>query len=174
MPATERYQTDVFAIIVVIASILVLVFLIVAAIYFNGIQNWTVVPSNGESVFLFWTSIVLGVIFLAIVIYGLYRIFTHRAVICPKPRVKQTTKVTTTTSVEPATSEVIEGPRPTIPVSNPPKAAPKPVAPVQKLPEIQKPSTPVVVGYPSQAAAVTAPKTTLQNELLNLSSAMSE
>lgn len=170
MPATERYQTDIFAIIVVIASIAILVFLIVSAIYFNGIQNWTTIPGSGESIFLFWTAIVLGIIFLAIIIYGLYRIFTHRAVICPKPKTRQTVAVTTTTAPEPKVSE----PKATIPVSNA-----KPIVEVKPQPPVVKPQPTVVksqptAGYPSQVASSSSTQSSLQRELIDLASEMNQ
>lgn len=191
MPATERYQTDVFAIIVVIASVLVLVFLIVAAIYFNGLQNWTAIPGNGESTFLFWTAIVLGVIFLAIIIYGLYRIFTHRAVICPPLVTRVRAEPTTTISrakpipvANPPSTQVVQ--RPTtpapasIPVSNLP-TGPYP-SEVRTAPTslASYPSSVRITTTPSPSARAAAPTATssaqssLQSELLNLSSAMDQ
>jgi amino acid transporter len=76
MPVTERYQVDFFAILVLIASVLIIMFLIISAIYF---YNFTISkpPTNSESTFLFWTSIILGIIFLALAIYALIRIFTY-------------------------------------------------------------------------------------------------
>ena len=80
MPVTESYQVDVFAIIVILATVLILVFLIIASIYF-----WNLIylkpPSSGEASFLFWTSIILIIIFLIIGIYALIRIFTHRSLV---------------------------------------------------------------------------------------------
>lgn len=80
MPATERYQVDFFAILVLIASVLILVFLIIAAIYFYNLINFKP-PTSGESTFLLWTSIILGIIFLALSIYALIRIFTHTSTV---------------------------------------------------------------------------------------------
>jgi sensor histidine kinase regulating citrate/malate metabolism len=79
MPTVETYQIDVFAIIVLIVSILIIVFLIIAAIYFNNLMNLKP-PSRSESSFLFWTSIVMAVIFAGIFIYAIVRILTHRSV----------------------------------------------------------------------------------------------
>lgn len=76
MPVTERYQVDFFAILVLIASVLIIMFLIISAIYFYNFTN-SKPPTNSESTFLFWTSIILGIIFLALAIYALIRIFTY-------------------------------------------------------------------------------------------------
>jgi hypothetical protein len=84
MPVTESYQVDFFAILVLIAAVLIIVFLIIAAIYFYNLINFKT-PTSGESNFLFWTSIVLGIIFLALGIYALVRIFTYRALVYREP-----------------------------------------------------------------------------------------
>lgn len=85
MPVTERYQVDVFAIIVLIASILIVVFLIVASVYYVNLMNLKP-PTQGEATFLFWTTIVLAIIFLFIAIYAIYRIFTYKVTIYePEP-----------------------------------------------------------------------------------------
>lgn len=86
MPATERYQIDFFAIIVLIAAVLILVFLVISAIYFYNLMNLKP-PSKGESTFLFWTAIILAVIFLALAIYALIHIFTHKAIVYEEPPV---------------------------------------------------------------------------------------
>ena len=80
MAATERYQVDFFAIVILIVSVLVLVFLIIAAIYFMNLMNLRP-PSRTESTFLFWTAIVMSVIFLGIIIYAFIRIFTYKSII---------------------------------------------------------------------------------------------
>ena len=89
MPATEQYQVDVFSIITLIACVLIVVFLVIAAIYFYDLMNFKP-PTNGESSFLFWTSIIMAIIFFGIGIYALIRIFTHKSVIYeelqPKPK----------------------------------------------------------------------------------------
>lgn len=86
MPATERYQIDFFAIIVLIAAVLIIVFLVISAIYFYNLMNLKP-PSKGESTFLFWTAIILAVIFLALAIYALIHIFTHKAIVYEEPPV---------------------------------------------------------------------------------------
>ncbi|CAH6420783.1 Hypothetical protein HVR_LOCUS1290 [uncultured virus] len=94
MPATERYQVDIFGIVVLIATVLVLVFLIIAAIYFFNLMNLKP-PSRGESTFLFWTTVVLAIIFGIIVIYALIHIFTHKSVVYEEPKAVTKTIVTT-------------------------------------------------------------------------------
>lgn len=76
----ESYQVDVFAIIALIGIILIIVFLVIAAVYFYNLMNLRP-PTQAESTFLFWTSVVLIVIFVALGIYALIRIFAYRAVV---------------------------------------------------------------------------------------------
>lgn len=85
MPAVQRYQVDVFAIIMLIAAVLIMVFLIIVAIYFFNLMNLNP-PSRTESTFLFWTTVVLAIIFLGIIIYALYHIFTYTVTFCEEPR----------------------------------------------------------------------------------------
>ena len=80
MATPERFQVDYFAIIVLIAAVLLIVFLIIAAIYFMNLMNLKP-PSKSESTFLFWTSMVLLVILLAIIIYAFIRLFAGLPVI---------------------------------------------------------------------------------------------
>jgi len=127
MPATERYQADVFAIIVLIASVLIVVFLIIAAIYFFNLMNLKP-PSKGESTFLFWTTIVLALIFIAICIYALIHIFTHKSVVYEEPKQVTVSKTqTVATATIPATVPVappIQQVSPTqIKISNIPKTS---------------------------------------------------
>lgn len=84
MPATERYQVDWFAIIVLIATILIIVFLIIVAIYFYNLMNLKP-PSRGESTFLFWTTVILAIIFLIIAIFALVHIFTYKSIVYEEP-----------------------------------------------------------------------------------------
>lgn len=105
MPTTERYQVDILAVVVLIASVLLLVFLAICAIYFNGLQNSSP-PSAGESTFLFWTAIVMIVIFTAIGIYALIHLFTHKAV------VYEPTKATAAEVTKPPVTVVAAAPKP--------------------------------------------------------------
>jgi len=102
MPATERYQADVFAIIVLIAAVLIVVFLIISAIYFFNLMSLKP-PSKAESTFLFWTSIVLALIFIGLAIFALIHIFTHKSVVYEEPK----TTVATTTTVVPVKAPVV-------------------------------------------------------------------
>lgn len=110
MPATERYQVDWFAIIVLISSILILVFLVITAIYFFNLMNLKP-PSRGESTFLFWTTIVLGIIFLAIAIFSLIKIFTYKSIVYEEPKIEVKTEPsrevkTTITTEQPITTPI--------------------------------------------------------------------
>jgi hypothetical protein len=70
--------TDIFAIVVLIAAILIITYLVISAIYFNNLINLQT-PSRGESSFLFWTSLILAIFFVGIGIYAIIRIFTYKA-----------------------------------------------------------------------------------------------
>ena len=78
---TEKYQINIFAIFMMLAIVLVIAFLIASAIAFYNLTLLKI-PSIGESTFLYWSSIVLAVIFLALLIYAMVEIFTHKAVFC--------------------------------------------------------------------------------------------
>jgi len=67
---------DLFAILVLIICVIVIVFLIIAGIYFYDLMNLKS-PSTGEATFLFWTSLALGIIFFGLSIYAMIRIFTY-------------------------------------------------------------------------------------------------
>ena len=79
-PANERYRVDIFAIIILIFIILIMVYLIVVAVYFYNLMNLRP-PTQNESRFLFWTSIVLSIIFAFLGIYALIRILTHKSIV---------------------------------------------------------------------------------------------
>ena len=80
MPVTKKNQINVFAIIVLIVSILIFVFLIITAVYYSNIGNF-IYPSQSESVFLLWTTIILCVILLGIIIYAFYEIYTYKSIV---------------------------------------------------------------------------------------------
>ena len=152
MPATERYQVDVFAIIVLIAMILILVFLIIAAIYFLNLMNLKP-PSKGESTFLFWTAVILAVASLAIVVLAIIHIFTHKAVVYEEP--KPVVKAPTTAVVA---------------VQAPPIAPKLSMAPTE--PEFFRPSE---ISTTFSAVPVTSKQqTALEGEILSLQSALSD
>lgn len=77
MAVVERFQIDFFAITVLIVAVLIIVYLIIAAIYLLNLSANNKPPNQGESTFLFWTTIILGIIFLAVGIYAMIRIFTY-------------------------------------------------------------------------------------------------
>ena len=151
MPATQRYQVDEFAIIVLIAMILILVFLIIAAIYFLNLMNLKP-PSKGESTFLFWTTLILAVVSLAIVVYAMIRIFTHKVTVFEEPQ-------------KPA-----QAPAPVI-VQAPARVSPKvSMAPTEA--EFFRPSE---LSTTYSALPVTSKQqTALEGELISLQSALSD
>lgn len=116
MPATERYQADVFGIIVLIASVLVVVFLVIAAIYFFNLMSLKP-PSKGESTFLFWTSIVMVLVFVSIAIFALIRIFNHKSVVYEEPKTVVTTKTETAPVAPPVARPVAPPIAPVAPVA---------------------------------------------------------
>jgi predicted membrane protein len=158
MPATERYQADVFAIVVLITSVLIIVFLIITAIYFFNLMSLKP-PSKAESTFLFWTSIVLVLIFLGITIFSLIHIFSHKSVVYEEPKSLVTPK-----------REVVATPPPIAP----PAPVPAPVA-------IQTTPSPVKISNVPKSARATnesvslsdipvtqTQRNTLDQELLSL------
>jgi len=68
---------DIFAIIVLIISIIASIFFIISAIYYFNLMNLKP-PSKAESTFLFWTVIVMAIIFIALAIYSIIKIFTYK------------------------------------------------------------------------------------------------
>lgn len=76
---TETPRVHVFAIIVLLAAVAALVFFIIMSIYAYNLMKLKP-PSKTESIAIFWACIIFAIIFLAIVIYALYKIFTHKAV----------------------------------------------------------------------------------------------
>ena len=82
-------MADIFAIVALIANTLVVVFLIVAAVYFYNVSNLSI-PSQGQSLFMVWTAVILAVIAFFLGIYAIYRIFTYKPTVVltnvtPKP-----------------------------------------------------------------------------------------
>lgn len=85
MPATQRYQVNVFAIIALIILVIVLVYLIIAAVYFFNLMNLKP-PTQSESTFLFATAVILSLILFFITIYALWEIFAYSAFIYETPQ----------------------------------------------------------------------------------------
>jgi hypothetical protein len=136
MPATERYQVDFFAILVLIIAVLIMVFLIITAIYFYHLMNLRP-PTTGESTFLFWTAIILSVIFLALAIYALIRIFTHTAIVYEAPPLV----TTTTVAAAPAPIPITVSPKTTTVITRPlPPTRSPPGPPINVIPQTAPPS----------------------------------
>lgn len=96
MAEKEKSPINIFGIIVLIIAVMVLVFLIICCVYFYNLMQLKP-PSKGESTFLFWTALIMAVIFLGLIIYAIIHIFTHKSIIykkvCPKPQKIETTPV---------------------------------------------------------------------------------
>ena len=156
MPISERYQVDIFAVVVLIFTVILLIFLVVTAIYFMNLMN-SKPPTISESTFLFGTSIVLTLIFLGIAIYALIRLFTYTVIVHeetrPLPLVVQ--PVAPTIAVQPVA--------PTIAVQ--PTVPPAGVPTVTILPSNVSQTVSDVPLAPTQRAA-------LSQELVNIGSAM--
>ena len=73
MAYSERYQVDIYTFFMIILLVALAVTLLVTAIYFYNLMK-NKYPSNAESVFLFWGSIIFIFIVLAFIMYSLYRI----------------------------------------------------------------------------------------------------
>lgn len=152
MPVTERYQVDWFAIIVLIAMVLLLIFIVIIAIYFFNLMNLKP-PSRSESTFLFWTSIVLGVIFLIITIFAMYRIFTHKVIVYEEPRVAPAVRTTTI-----ATAPVVTAPPPTQ---------------IRIAPAVTAPPSDVSLSF-SDVPVTRTQRTALNQELISLGESISQ
>lgn len=82
-------RVDTFSIITLIAATAIIIFLIIAAVYFNNEMNFQV-SSQGQATFLFWTSLVLIIVIVALCLYSIYRIFTYRPTVYIKEKPLQT------------------------------------------------------------------------------------
>lgn len=69
-------EVDYFAVVTLLAIVLLLVFLVVTVIYFNSTANLTP-PTRAESTFLFWTGIVMIVLLTVLAVYAMIRIFYY-------------------------------------------------------------------------------------------------
>jgi heme/copper-type cytochrome/quinol oxidase subunit 2 len=77
MPILEENVVDPFSVTVLIASVLVMVFLIISTIYFSNLMKLKP-PSKSESTFLFWTSLLLAILITVIAVLAIIHIFTHK------------------------------------------------------------------------------------------------
>ena len=109
MPVTERYQVNIYAIIVLIATVLLMIFIVIAIVYFFNLMNLKP-PSQTEASFLFWTGLVLSLISLAIVIYSIVVIFTHKSYVYEndekKPSIQQGKQIPSQEPVKISTTAV--------------------------------------------------------------------
>ena len=69
--------TDVFAILCLINNTMVIIFLVIAAIYFYNLTNFNI-PSSGTSLFLFGVSLLLAFVCLILGLYAVWKIFSYR------------------------------------------------------------------------------------------------
>lgn len=69
--------TDVFAILCLISNTMVVIFLIIAAVYFYNLSHFNI-PSSGTSIFLFGTALLLAFICLILGLYAVWKIFSYR------------------------------------------------------------------------------------------------
>ena len=159
MPIVERHQVDIFAIVVLVASALIFVFLIVAAIYYMNMMNLKP-PNKTESAFLFWISVLLAVLFAGVTIYALIHLFTHKV-----PVYEETPDKTT---VAPFKSVPIK----TVPVQTTVvSTAPAPVK-ISNLPRVSQPSD-VSVSF-SDLPVTSSQRQILTQELINIQGTMED
>ena len=78
MATTEKYQIDIFSIMTMIVSVLTIIFLIIAAVYYGNLVSGKP-PSNAESSFLLWSSVVLIIILAALAIFATIKVFKHKS-----------------------------------------------------------------------------------------------
>lgn len=84
MAVTEEFRIEWFSIIILILSLLLIVFFIITAIYYFNMMNLNF-PSKSESTFLFWISLIIAMIVLAVGIIAIVRIVTHKTIIRGEP-----------------------------------------------------------------------------------------
>ena len=122
---TETSRVHVFAIIVLLAAVAALVFFIIMSIYAYNLMKLKP-PSKTESTAIFWASIIFAVIFLAIVIYALYKIFTHKSMVITKtPTPVVTTVPVQQTVVRPPSTLPLQTTQAPIRLNNTPVAPPQ-------------------------------------------------
>lgn len=169
-------QADVFAIIVLIACVLIVVFLIVSLFAFYNSMNFRY-PSQGQSMFLFWTSLIMAIVFIGLGIYSLYRIFTYKA-----PVIKEEIVTTTSTTVKPVAVSpqpittiqqpaIITTPQPVITQQPAMITTPQPVVAVSNVPT----SSLTVADFSKTLSDIPinqAQKNALTSELISISNAM--
>lgn len=74
----EKYVLDKLAVCTLIVVVISIVFVIVSALFFYSYMYNSTPPSTSESAFLFGASIFLAVLYIALMFYVIYRIFTYK------------------------------------------------------------------------------------------------
>lgn len=69
--------TDYFAIVVLIFSICLFIYLVIVSAYFANLAIGKP-PNLTESYALFWVSVIFAIIFMAIIVYSLVRLYFYR------------------------------------------------------------------------------------------------
>ena len=77
MAETKPHRT--FIIIILLTLIIAAIFLIFVAVYANNVSK-VKIPSKSESQFIFWVTILMIIIFVALIIWSLYYVF--KPVVC--------------------------------------------------------------------------------------------
>lgn len=77
MEINRTYGINWFAVVIFITMILIFIFLILIGMYFFNLIELRP-PNRSESIFLFWLTVIIGVIVLVITIISLIKIFTHQ------------------------------------------------------------------------------------------------
>lgn len=167
MTATERYQVNIFAIVVLIAAVLIIVFLIITAVYFSGLMNLKP-PAIGESTFLFWTSIILTIIFIGLGIWTIIEIVTHKSVIYEEP--KQIPIIPTSQPILPTSQPILPTAQPILPIVQQPALVYNAQTTTTNLSE--QPST--LSTSLSDIPVPTQERKQLTGELISLSGAMDQ
>ena len=98
MPIINRYQIDIFTIVVLILILVLLIFMVLAIVYFSRTMNFQF-PTHSESLFMFWMAIILTIVLLGVFIYAMFRIFTYSVPVyveqttVMEPRIVETVRV---------------------------------------------------------------------------------
>lgn len=77
MEINRTYGINWFAVVIFITMILIFIFLMLIGMYFFNLIELRP-PNRSESIFLFWLTVIIGVIVLVITIISLIKIFTHQ------------------------------------------------------------------------------------------------
>jgi hypothetical protein len=72
---------DLFVVVGLIGGLLLTVFLILSAVFFNSTMN-NQLPSSSQSSFMFWLSVVWGVLLIGFAIWAFIKLFNHKEKTC--------------------------------------------------------------------------------------------